>query len=83
MRWRLQQAEKEKRELERDRGANERSSASKEEIEIASAELANKNDELEKINAIVKSITPKLIFSEMLQSIWKTKRIIRGAAGRF
>jgi serine phosphatase RsbU (regulator of sigma subunit)/ligand-binding sensor domain-containing protein len=80
VRWRLQQAEKEKRELER--VIEERTSEvvhQKEEIEIASAELANKNDELEKINAIVKSINAQINFSEMLQSILeKTKRIIRG-----
>lgn len=80
VRWRLQQAEKEKRELER--VIEERTSEvvhQKEEIEIASAELANKNDELEKINAIVKSINAQIDFSEMLQSILeKTKRIIRG-----
>lgn len=80
VRWRLQQAEKEKRELERI--IEERTSEvvhQKEEIELASAELANKNDELEKINAIVKSINAQINFSEMLQSILeKTKRIIRG-----
>ncbi|MBK9248510.1 MAG: SpoIIE family protein phosphatase [Ignavibacteria bacterium] len=80
VRWRLQQAEKEKRELER--VIEDRTSEvvhQKEEIEIASAELANKNDELEKINAIVKSINAQIDFSEMLQSILeKTKRIIRG-----
>ncbi len=80
IRWRLQQAEKEKRELERI--IEERTSEvvhQKEEIELASTELANKNDELEKINAIVKSINAQINFSEMLQSILeKTKRIIRG-----
>jgi serine phosphatase RsbU (regulator of sigma subunit)/ligand-binding sensor domain-containing protein len=80
VRWRLQKSEKEKRELERI--IEERTSEvvhQKEEIELASAELANKNDELEKINTIVKSINAQINFSEMLQSILeKTKRIIRG-----
>lgn len=80
VRWRLQQSEKEKKQLEII--IEERTSEvvhQKEEIELASAELANKNDELEKINVIVKSINAQINFSEMLQSILeKTKRIIRG-----
>jgi len=50
----------------------------KAEIENKSLELADKNDELEKINLIVKSINSEINFSSMLQSILNRILVIRG-----
>ncbi|MFD1256660.1 ATP-binding protein [Mucilaginibacter terrae] len=51
----------------------------KEAIESQSLELAGKNDELEKINLIVKSINAEINFSNLMQAILEKARIIRGA----
>lgn len=51
----------------------------KEAIESQSAELAGKNDELEKINQIVKSINAEIDFDSLLQTILEKAKIIRGA----
>ena len=51
----------------------------KEAIESQSLELAGKNDELEKINQIVKSINAEIDFDSLLQTILEKARIIRGA----
>jgi signal transduction histidine kinase/ligand-binding sensor domain-containing protein len=51
----------------------------KEAIENQSLELAGKNDELEKINLIVKSINAEINFSNLMQAILEKARIIRGA----
>ncbi|MBI9066875.1 MAG: hypothetical protein JEZ09_06240 [Salinivirgaceae bacterium] len=50
----------------------------KEELESQSAKLSSKNDELEKINLIVKSINSEVSFSSLLQSILERIRVIRG-----
>lgn len=50
----------------------------KEEIEFQSAKLSSKNDELEKINLIVKSINSEIHFTSLLQSILDKIRIIGG-----
>jgi signal transduction histidine kinase/ligand-binding sensor domain-containing protein len=51
----------------------------KEELEKQSLELANKNDELEKINQIVKAINAEIDFKNLLQSMLEKTRVIRGA----
>ncbi len=51
----------------------------KQEIETQSVELTNKNDELEKINLIVKSINAEINFNSLMQSILEKTRVIRGA----
>lgn len=50
----------------------------KEEIEIQSEKLSSKNDELEKINLIVKAINSEIHFASLLQSILDKIRIIGG-----
>ncbi len=49
----------------------------KEEIEHQSLELANKNDELEKINTLVKSINSEIHFSNLLQSLLEKTKMIK------
>ncbi|MDT3401521.1 sensor histidine kinase [Mucilaginibacter terrae] len=51
----------------------------KEAIESQSQELAGKNDELEKINLIVKSINAEINFDNLMQAILERAKIIRGA----
>ncbi|MVN91239.1 sensor histidine kinase [Mucilaginibacter aquatilis] len=51
----------------------------KEAIESQSQELASKNDELEKINLIVKSINAEINFDNLMQAILERAKIIRGA----
>jgi signal transduction histidine kinase len=49
----------------------------KEEIEKQSAELAGKNDELEKISTVVKAINSEINFSNLLQSLLEKTMIIK------
>ncbi|MCX6235633.1 MAG: ATP-binding protein [Bacteroidetes bacterium] len=50
----------------------------KEEIEQKSLELSDKNEELEKINNVVKSINAELHFARLLQSVLEKMTMIRG-----
>jgi len=79
VRLRSQQLMKEKLTLENT--IKERTSEvvrQKEEIEQQSLQLSEKNDELEKINNVVKSINAEIDFARLLQSVLNKMTMIRG-----
>jgi signal transduction histidine kinase/ligand-binding sensor domain-containing protein len=79
LKWRSRQLLKEKQVLENI--VKERTAEvveQKEELEHKSLELLAKNDELNKINTIVKSINTQLHFATLLQSILEKTQVIRG-----
>jgi signal transduction histidine kinase/ligand-binding sensor domain-containing protein len=77
--WRSRNLVKEKERLENI--VKERTAevvVQKEEIEKQSRELAGKNNELERINVIVKAINSEINFTKLLQSILEKTKIIKG-----
>ncbi|MCX6270726.1 MAG: ATP-binding protein [Bacteroidetes bacterium] len=79
VKWRSRQLIKDKKALEnliRERTAEV--VQKKEEMEQQSLELAYKNEELERINNVVKSINAQIHFTNLLQSILEKFIIIRG-----
>lgn len=77
--WRSRQLVKEKKALE---GVIQERTAEivqqKEEIEKKSMDLAYKNDELEKINQVVRSINSEIHFENLLKTMLEKTRIIKG-----
>ncbi|MHC1706913.1 MAG: ATP-binding protein [Bacteroidales bacterium] len=79
VKWRSQKLIKEKKSLEN--LITERTAEvvqQKEEMEQQSLQLAYKNEELERINIVVKAINAQIEFSRLLQSILEKFMIIRG-----
>jgi len=79
IRFRINQLEKEKRELES--VITERTqeiTSQKEEIELQSLELASKNNELEKISSIVQSINSEINFTKLMQALLEKLKVVKG-----
>lgn len=78
IRWRLNLLVKEKQELENlIRERTEEVVFQKEELEKQSGELADKNDQLEKIDLIVQSINAEIDFASLFQTILTKFSVIR------